>query len=89
MINFKLFESKHKSDSGANIRVSFSTKTSGYVAGRRWKYENGIISIQSSRSGKWISQNLNVTRYHLAVSDALNARLKQAIAIRRRQLGVA
>ncbi len=89
MINFSVFESIHKSGSGANIRVSFATKTSGYVSGRRWKYENGTIFVQSSRTGKWISQQLKVNRFHLAVSDAINARIKEAITARRLELGVA
>ena len=89
MINFKPFESNHKSGSGASIRVSFATKTSGYVCGRRWKFEEGVISIQSQRTKKWISQGWNVTRYHLAVSDAINTRLQEAITARREWLGVA
>jgi|GEM_PF-4779631 hypothetical protein len=89
MKHFNTFESAHKSDSGANIRVSFATKTSGYVCGRRWKYENGTISIQSTRTGKWIPQDWTVTRYHQAVSDALNGRIKEAITARRLELGVA
>ena len=82
-MNLSLFQAPN------GLRVTFSSKTSGYVAGRRWKYEDGIISIQSTRSNKWISQNLNFTQYHEAVSDAINARYSEVISARRLELGVA
>lgn len=81
-MNLSLFKASN------GLRVTFSSKTSGYVCGRRWTYEDGIISIQSTRSNKWISQNLNMTRYHEAVSDAINTRYSEAIAARRIELGV-